>query len=267
MFYTIILAFSVTLARPDTVSICNYYTEALFNNNTADNQYLLLSALVNRVVIGNFSETTTNINVPGILANGTFDNQKVSLLPFFIGTAGKTTNVDGVATSGINFLDGGGALPLTKGMPANDKSSNQFFLLTHLYQLFGTLLGCSEQGMPGFSLYQGDVSMYETHKFMNLGSAQNGYFITQVALAAKSFGVTDQDVKLVGIALTNLFEYKCSLPVSLQKQLPQSPQSICTADDCPLAKNPVCPIVLLTSDCIKNTVISLSLIMIIFISL
>lgn len=251
MFYTIL--FALTLARPDTVSICNYYTEALFKNNTADNQYLLLSSLVNRVVIGNFSETTTNISVPGILANGTFNNQDVSLLQFFTGTAGKTTNVNGVATSGVNFLDGGGAEPLTKGMPASDKSSNQYSLLTHLYQLFGTLLGCSEQGMPGFSSYQGDISMYETHKFMNLGSAQNGYFIEQVALAAKSFGVTDEDVKLVGTVLTNLFEYKCSQPVSLVDSLPKASQSICVTDDCNLAKNPVCPISTQVSGCIKST--------------
>lgn len=161
--------------------------------------------------------------------------------------------MDGVATSGVNFLDGGGAMPLTKGMPANDKSSNQYFLLTHLYQLFGTLLGCSEQGMPGFSLYQGDASMYETHKFMNLGSAQNGYFIQQVRLAAKSFGVTDDDVKLVAIALTNLFEYKCSKPVSLQYSFPKESQSICVTDDCNLAKNPVCPSTILASGCNKNT--------------
>jgi len=129
---------SLTLARPDTISICNYYTEALFKNNTADNQYLLLSALVNRVVIGNFSETTTDINVPGILANGTFNNQDVSLSQFFTGTAGNTTNVDGVATSGVNFLDGGGALPLTKGMPANDTSSNQYFINTSLSIIWNT---------------------------------------------------------------------------------------------------------------------------------
>lgn len=46
MFYTILFVVSLTLARPDTISICNYYTEALFKNNTADNQYLLLSAII-----------------------------------------------------------------------------------------------------------------------------------------------------------------------------------------------------------------------------
>ena len=239
MLFTSILFTSSLAARPDTVSICNYYTEALFKTNTADNQYLLLSALVNRVVIGNFTPTATNVSVPGILANGTFNNQNVSLLPFFTGV-GNTTNENGVPSS-VNFLDGGGAEPLMKGMPANDTSSRQYFLLTHLYQLFGTLLGCSEQGMTGFSVYQGSPSMYETHKFMNLGTAQNGYFITQVALAAKSFGVADEDIKLVGTALTNLFEQRCSKPMSLKMPLPKLPQAICVADDCKLAQDPQCP--------------------------
>lgn len=29
-------------------------------------------------------------------------------------------------------------------------------LLTHLYEFFGSLLGCSEVGMTGFSAYMGD---------------------------------------------------------------------------------------------------------------
>ena len=39
--------------RPANVSICDYYTTALFQNNTANNQATLLTALVNTVVIGN----------------------------------------------------------------------------------------------------------------------------------------------------------------------------------------------------------------------
>lgn len=37
-------------------------------------------------------------------------------------------------------------------------------LLTHLYQFFGSLLGCSQQGMPGFSAYVGQKSMYSVHQ-------------------------------------------------------------------------------------------------------
>jgi hypothetical protein len=52
---TFILAVIGTVAaqRPTNTSICDYYTTALFKNNTADNQYALLTALVNTVVIGN----------------------------------------------------------------------------------------------------------------------------------------------------------------------------------------------------------------------
>ena len=39
--------------RPSNVSICDYYTTALLENNTAANEYTLLTLLVNTVVIGN----------------------------------------------------------------------------------------------------------------------------------------------------------------------------------------------------------------------
>lgn len=45
--------------------------------------------------------------------------------------------------------------------PANDTSSNQYFLLTHLYEYFGALLGCTAYGMEGFPAYGGDKSMYQ----------------------------------------------------------------------------------------------------------
>ena len=37
-------------------------------------------------------------------------------------------------------------------------------LLTHLYQFFGVLLGCSGYGEMGFPSYMGDPSMYNVHK-------------------------------------------------------------------------------------------------------
>lgn len=43
----------VVAQRPSNVSICDYYTTALLTNNTAENQYTLLTLLVNTVVIGN----------------------------------------------------------------------------------------------------------------------------------------------------------------------------------------------------------------------
>lgn len=47
------IAGSVSAQRPSDESICDYYTGALLENNTAENQYTLLTLLVNTVVIGN----------------------------------------------------------------------------------------------------------------------------------------------------------------------------------------------------------------------
>jgi hypothetical protein len=44
---------SAMAQRPNTTSICDYYTTALLTNNTAVNQKTLLTLLVNTVVIGN----------------------------------------------------------------------------------------------------------------------------------------------------------------------------------------------------------------------
>lgn len=43
----------VAAQRPKDTPVCDYYTTALFKENTAENQYTLLTALVNTVVIGN----------------------------------------------------------------------------------------------------------------------------------------------------------------------------------------------------------------------
>lgn len=55
-FSRVVLAAAVTAARaerPNDVSICDYYTKALLNENTPQNQATLLTVLVNTVVIGN----------------------------------------------------------------------------------------------------------------------------------------------------------------------------------------------------------------------
>lgn len=57
MFFTAITvaaAVSGALAqRPSNTSVCDYYTTALLMNNTAENQYKLLTLVVNTAVIGN----------------------------------------------------------------------------------------------------------------------------------------------------------------------------------------------------------------------
>jgi hypothetical protein len=105
-------------------------------------------------------------------------------------------------------------------------------LLTHLYEFFGTLLGCSKIGTADFPTYAGDKSMYEVHKDMALDAVQVGYFITQVGLSAASFGVATADVEAVGKALMDLFGYRCAPPATVVPS--QGPQlhSVCIAVCC-----------------------------------
>jgi hypothetical protein len=102
-------------------------------------------------------------------------------------------------------------------------------LLTHLYQFFGTLLGCSKIGTADFPAYAGDKSMYEVHKHMALDAFQVGYFITQVGLSAASFGVATADIEAMGMALMDLFGYKCAPPATVVPAQGPQLQSVCIA--------------------------------------
>ena len=77
-------------------------------------------------------------------------------------------------------------------------------------------------------------------RFMDLSYAEVGYFITQVAEAAASFGVAADDLHTVVAALGTNFGYRCLGPTTIvQAQGPQL-QSICTNTMCPLAANASC---------------------------
>jgi hypothetical protein len=242
--------------RPTNTSICDYYTTALLKNNTAANQMTLLTLVVNTAVIGNCksapssacglhspspTDTKPNvgISVPGILAPGTFNGVAVNLAPYFTGALA-STNTGGLMGASVNFLDGGGAAPLLLNMPANNTSSNQYRLLTHLYEYFGALLQCSQQGTTGYPAYNGGASMYSVHKFMDLSAAEVGYFITQVALSAASFGVAQSDLMGVGVALNSLFGNRCSPATVIIASQGAQLQSICTDSTCPLDTNSTC---------------------------
>ena len=199
---TAILAIAVgTVAaqRPTNTSICDYYTTALLKTITPENQQTLLTLIVNTAVIGNCKsqnhilvlkhllivrtvDTTPNVGVlvPGILAEGMINGERVNLLPYFNGGFA-STNTGGMVGRSVNFLDGGGAAPLKQGKPANSTNARQLYgfqqlmttvanrfsrLLTHLYQYFGALLGCTAQGGDKFPPYTGDASQYEVHKYV-----------------------------------------------------------------------------------------------------
>ncbi|KAG5981266.1 hypothetical protein E4U55_003122 [Claviceps digitariae] len=231
---------AVHAQRPKDEPICDYYVKALLKDNTAENQATLLTLLVNTVVIGNYTKPNVGIQVPGILAPGEIDGQKVNLAPYFNGGLA-STNTGGKTGASVNFLDGGGAEPLKNNKPANDNSSKQYFLLTHLYQFFGSLLGCSMQGMAGFDAYSGHASQYEVHKFMDLGKPEMDYFITQVGLAAASFGVAKDDITAVAESLNLIFNRACSPPTTVIKSQGEHLQSICiNQSSCLKAEKPQC---------------------------
>ncbi|KAI9762769.1 MAG: hypothetical protein M4579_000121 [Chaenotheca gracillima] len=225
--------------RPSNTSICDYYTTALLKDNTAENQATLLTLVVNTAVIGNYTKPNVGIKVDGILAKGQYNGTDVNLAPYFSGGLA-SSNRGGSAGVAVNFLDDGGAAPLMKNMPAEGTDSNQYKLLTHLYTYFGVLLGCSQQGKSGFDAYTGAGSQYKVHKFMDLDAYEVGYFITQVGTSAASFGVTEDDVTAVGMALSSTFGYRCSPPATVVPSQGDQLQSICTAENCPLSPNATC---------------------------
>ena len=75
---------------------------------------------------------------------------------------------------------------------------------------------------------------------MDLSAAEVGYFITQVADAAASFGVAKDDLTIVGNALTTLFGTRCSAPATVVKKQGPALQAICIDSTCPLAPNATC---------------------------
>ncbi len=117
---------SALAQRPSGTSICDYYTTALFKDDSAVNQYTLLTVLVNTVVIGNYSACAVGGGLPGILAPAYYGGEQVNLLPYFNGCL-ESTNVNNMPSS-VNFLDGGGAAPLMQNMPANSPNSNQLYV-------------------------------------------------------------------------------------------------------------------------------------------
>jgi len=169
------------------------------------------------------------------MINGT----AVNLAPYFTGAL-LSTNTGGSKGASVNFLDGGGAAPLMMNMAANNVTSRQYFLLNHLYEFFGVLLGCSQQGGADYSSYEGRASQYEVHKFMQLGYGEITYFIQQVGLSAASFGVATEDVTAVGTALTNAFGFRCEPPTTIVPAQGPQLQSICADQSCPVSPGAVC---------------------------
>jgi hypothetical protein len=107
---TLLLGFAanaVLAQRPADMSICDYYTTALLMDNTAANQYMLLTLVVNTALIGNYTTPNVGIAVSGVLSPGTYNGMSINLLPYFDGSLA-STNAGGSSGMATNFLDDGG---------------------------------------------------------------------------------------------------------------------------------------------------------------
>jgi hypothetical protein len=110
MRVTALLGFAVGVVlaqRPTNTSICDYYTTALLKNNTAANQYAVLTLVVNTALIGNYTQPNKGIAVNGILNPGMYNGTAINLLPYFDGSLA-STNAGGTSGAPQNFLDDGG---------------------------------------------------------------------------------------------------------------------------------------------------------------
>lgn len=75
---------------------------------------------------------------------------------------------------------------------------------------------------------------------MDLSPSEFGYFVTQVGLAATSFGVSEEDVSTVATALQKLFGYRCSPPATVIPEMGPTLNSICQNEKCPLDPMATC---------------------------
>jgi len=110
-------------ANATVPTLCDKYSAALLGASNATTQLTLLTLLVNTAVIGNYSNASHSA-VPGILnPNATYEGKKVNLVQYFDGSL--MSSNEGGKPGSMNFLDDGGAVPLTMNKPANGTSSNQ----------------------------------------------------------------------------------------------------------------------------------------------
>ncbi|KAK6344321.1 hypothetical protein TWF696_007961 [Orbilia brochopaga] len=219
-------------------SLCDKYTTAIFSENTGSNQYSLIVRLINTALIGNYI-APSNVNLSGILLPGLYMGQEISLLSYFNG--GLVSTNRGTEPSVINFLDNGGVTALAQNRPSYSQTSNQYKFVSHLYQYFGALLGCSSYGKDGFATYQGSTRMYEVHKYMNLGPSQLGYFIQEISLAAAAIGFEDDDIQGFASNLNSTFGQRCSRRQAVLPNSEPDLQSLCLDISCPLALGSICP--------------------------
>ncbi len=244
---------------PTNATICEKYTPA------NSSQYAWITKLVNLAFTGDYvplpdlwpanpngSYQSSGILDPNaVYRDPCFTVTPINLVPYFNGTY-KSNNRGGKATA-VNFLDGGSTPALLSNVPAWDTNSNQYRLMTHLYEYFGIILGCSS---PEFPKYTGSSSqaqvhplsafpeipprthqVKQVHRFMDLPAPSMHYFIHTIYDAAVSLGVAGPDLTThvgdaisIGIALDNIFNKKCSPAQKIAPYQPSELQAMCGDD-------------------------------------
>ncbi|KAL9004643.1 MAG: hypothetical protein Q9188_002534 [Gyalolechia gomerana] len=227
----------LTVLNSSTLTICERYTPA---NST---QYAWISKLINLAFTGDYTPLPDvwPANPNGTYqASGLLDPNAVyrdpcgevmgiNLVPYFNGTW-KSNNRGGKPVA-INFLDGGGVTALKSGVPAWDVNSSQHRLLTHFYQYFGLILGCTS---PSFPRYTGPASQFQIHRYMDLSAPEMHYFIHNIYDAALTLGIAGPDLVThvgdaisIGVGLDNVFNKKCAPPVRVAGYQESALQGIC----------------------------------------
>ncbi|CAG8980218.1 hypothetical protein HYALB_00012908 [Hymenoscyphus albidus] len=233
---------TVQAQRPTNTPICDFYASQIFGNNTATSQRGVMTLILNTAILGNYTSPNIDVPVSGIASVSTYNGTSVNLLKYF-DAALYSTN-DGLHPYGVakNFLDDGGAVPIGKSMASNGNvNSAQYILLTHVWDYFGVLLNCSLQGKdPSFPAYAGKTSMYEVHKYMKIDPYEQGWFVYQLTLAAKSIGFSPSDTTIAMVQHPyKPLHFPLLTPNSHRKSSPQL-QAICIDASCPLASDANC---------------------------
>ena len=122
-----------------------------------------MTRLVNTALAGSYTTSKSDVVVTGVLNPGTYNDLPVSLTEYFDGSL-VDSNIGPSAPISQNWVDDGGEAPLKQDMPADHVQSNQASLVTHLYEFFGSVLGCSSQGTGVFGSYAGHASMFSVHQ-------------------------------------------------------------------------------------------------------
>ncbi|KAL8840747.1 MAG: hypothetical protein Q9170_001185 [Blastenia crenularia] len=220
-----------------TQTICDRYTPS---NST---QYAWISKLINLAFTGDYTplpnlwpanpngtyQASGILDPNSVYRDPCYEVTAINLVPFFNGTW-KSNNRDGKAVA-INFLDGGGVTALQSGVPAWNVNSNQHRLLTHFYQYFGIILGCTSSSFPR---YTGPASQFQIHRYMDLTGPQMHYFIHNIYDAALTLGVQGPDLVThvgdaisIGVGLDNVFNKKCAPPVKVAAYQGSALQGMC----------------------------------------